>query len=77
MKYKLDGAGLLPQDTYKHIGVIDLETEEVTQFTQGNHVYDLQAISHNGEKMVFSVNRSENQDFEFRQWLIWWSRVFI
>ena len=67
MKYKLDGAGLLPQDTYKHIGVIDLETEEVTQFTQGNHVYDLQAISHNGEKMVFSVNRSENQDFEFRQ----------
>ena len=38
MKYKMDGAGLLPNDTYKHIGVIDLETEEVTQFTQGNHV---------------------------------------
>lgn len=67
MKYKLDGAGLLPQDSYKHIGVIDLETEEVTQFTEGNHSYSLQAISHDGTKMVFSVNRSEDQDFEFRQ----------
>jgi dipeptidyl aminopeptidase/acylaminoacyl peptidase len=67
MKYKLDGTGLLPQDIYKHIGVINLETEEVTQFTEGNHSYGLQAISHDGAKIVFSVNRTENQDFEFRQ----------
>jgi dipeptidyl aminopeptidase/acylaminoacyl peptidase len=67
MKYKLDGAGLLPQDTYKHIGVINLETEEVIQFTEGNHSYGLQAISHDGKKIVLSVNRTENQDFEFRQ----------
>ena len=69
MKYKMDGAGLLPQDTYKHIGFIDLETEETTQFTEGNHQYGLQAVSHDGKKIVFSVNRSENQDFEFRQTL--------
>ena len=69
MKYKMDGAGLLPQDTYKHIGVIDLDTEEVTQFTEGNHQYGLQAVSHDGTKIVFSVNRSEKQDFEFHETL--------
>ena len=67
MKYKMDGVGLLPQDSYKHIGSIDIETGEVTQFTDGNHVYSLQAVSHDGTKLIFSVNRSDNQDFEFRQ----------
>ncbi|MGB3261147.1 S9 family peptidase [Paenisporosarcina sp.] len=67
MKYKMDGVGLLPQDSYKHIGSIDIESGEVTQFTEGNHFYSLQAVSHDGTKLVFSVNRSENQDFEFRQ----------
>lgn len=67
MKYKMDGTGLLPQDSYKHIGVINLENGEVTQFTEGNHFYTLQSVSHDGSKLVFSVNRSENQDFEFRQ----------
>ncbi|WP_019412862.1 S9 family peptidase [Paenisporosarcina sp. TG20] len=67
MKYKMDGTGLLPQNTYKHIGCIDLETEEVIQFTQGNHDYALQDISNDGKKIVFSVNRSENQDFEFHE----------
>ncbi|MCZ8537525.1 S9 family peptidase [Paenisporosarcina quisquiliarum] len=67
MKYKMDGVGLLPQDSYKHIGSIDIETGEVTQFTEGNHFYSLQAVSHDGTKLVFSVNRSDNQDFEFRQ----------
>ncbi len=67
MKYKMDGVGLLKQDTFKHIGIIDLETEKVTQYTNGNYNYGLQAISHDGKKMVFSANRAENQDFEFRQ----------
>ncbi|GKV56716.1 putative peptidase YuxL [Sporosarcina sp. NCCP-2222] len=70
MKYKADGVGLLPQDTYRQIGVVDLATEEVTQFTEGNHQYALQAVSHDGKKLVMSVNREENQDFEFRQPLI-------
>ena len=67
MKYKMDGVGLLPQDSFKQIGVIDLETEEVTQFTEGNHQHTLQAVSHDGKQLVFGVNRSENLDFEFRQ----------
>ncbi|WP_075619869.1 S9 family peptidase [Paenisporosarcina indica] len=67
MKYKMDGIGLLPQDTFKHIGFINLDTNEVTQFTEGNHQYGLQAVSHDGRNIVFSVNRSENQDFEFSQ----------
>ena len=67
MKYHMDGIGLLPQDAYRQIGVVDIESGEVTQFTEGNHQYALQAISHDGKKLVFGVNRKENQDFEFRQ----------
>lgn len=67
MKYHADGAGLLPKDTYKHIGWIDLATEEITPFTEGNYNYNLQAISHDGKKLVMGVNREENQDFSFRQ----------
>ena len=67
MKYQMDGVGLLPQDSYRQIGVIDIESGEVTQFTEGNHQHALQAISHDGKKLVIGVNRNENQDFEFRQ----------
>lgn len=70
MKYQMDGAGLLPQDTYKQIGLVDLETGEVTQFTEGNFQHGLQAISHDGKKLIIGVNRKNNLDFEFRQPLI-------
>lgn len=67
MKYQMDGVGLLPQDSYRQIGVVDIESGEVTQFTEGNHQHTLQAVSHDGKKIVMGVNRNENQDFEFRQ----------
>lgn len=67
MKYKMDGVGLLPQDSYKQIGVIEIETEEVTQFTEGNHQHSLQAVSNDGKQIVIGVNRNENLDWEFRQ----------
>src|SRR5690606_27302549 len=67
MKYQMDGAGLLPQDTFRQIGVVDIETGDVTQFTEGNHQHSLQAISHDGKKLVISVNRQTNLDYEFRQ----------
>ncbi|MCG7344332.1 S9 family peptidase [Sporosarcina sp. ACRSL] len=67
MKYKMDGVGLLPQDSFKQIGVIDIATEEVTQFTEGNHQHTLQAVSNDGKQLVIGVNRSENLDHEFRQ----------
>ncbi|WP_339251394.1 S9 family peptidase [Sporosarcina sp. FSL W8-0480] len=67
MKYKMDGVGLLPQDSYKQIGCVDLETEEITQFTEGNFQYSLQAVSYDGQHLVIGVNRKENLDHEFRQ----------
>ncbi|WP_203245925.1 S9 family peptidase [Sporosarcina beigongshangi] len=67
MKYQMDGAGLLPQDTFRQIGVVDIETGDVTQFTDGNYQHGLQAISHDGKKLVMSVNRQDNLDYEFRQ----------
>ncbi|QNK87269.1 S9 family peptidase [Sporosarcina sp. resist] len=70
MKYQMDGAGLLPQDTYKQIGLVDIETGEVTQFTEGNFQHGLQAISHDGKKLIIGVNRKDNLDFEFRQPLV-------
>ena len=35
MKYQMDGAGLLPQDAFRQIGLVDIETGEVTQFKKG------------------------------------------
>ncbi|MCG7334363.1 S9 family peptidase [Sporosarcina sp. ACRSM] len=70
MKYKMDGAGLLPQDTFQQIGAVELATGEVTQFTEGNHQHTLHAVSHDGKKLVIGVNRNKNQDLEFRQPLL-------
>lgn len=67
MKYHADGVGLLPKDTYKQIGWIDLASEELTQFSEGNYHYSLQAVSQNGKKIVIGVNREEDQDFSFKQ----------
>ncbi len=67
MKYQMDGVGLLPQDEFRQIGVVDITTGDVTQFTEGNYQHGLQAISHDGKKLVMSVNRQENVDYEFRQ----------
>ncbi len=67
MKYQMDGVGLRTQDVYHQIGVVDLASGDVTQFTAGNYQHDLQAVSHDGKKLVMGVNRKENLDFEFRQ----------
>lgn len=66
MKYKADGVGLLPQDLYRQISLVDLLTEEVTQFTEGNYHHDLHAVSHQGDTLVIGVNRAENLDNEFK-----------
>ncbi len=70
MKYHADGVGLLPQDFYRHIGFIHLDNEEISQFTEGNFHYGLQAISNDGKRIVIGVNREENQDFSFKQPLL-------
>ena len=67
MKYKADGVGLLPQEYHRHIGVIDIDTKEVEQVTEGNYQFNLEAVSHDGKKLVYGVTREENLDFVFRQ----------
>ena len=67
MKYQMDGVGLLPQDMYRQIGVVEIASGEVTQFTEGNHQHSLLAVSHDGKKIVMGVNRNDNQDREFKQ----------
>ena len=70
MKYKMDGLGgegLRPQQKYTQIGTVDLNTKEVKGFTSGNYHHTLQAVSNNGEYIVYGVNRAENLDYEFKQ----------
>ena len=67
MKYKMDGVGLVQQEFHRHIGVIDIESKEVDQITEGNYHYSLEAVSHDGAKLVYGVVREENLDYVFRQ----------
>lgn len=65
MKYKMDGVGILKQDTFRQIGVVEIENGAVTPFTQGDHQHTLHDVSHDGKMLVMGVNRLENQDFDF------------
>ncbi|WP_033543588.1 S9 family peptidase [Planococcus sp. CAU13] len=67
MKYKMDGMGLLPKEFHRQIGVIDIESKEVEQITDGTFHHGLEAVSHDGSKLVYGVTREENLDFVFRQ----------
>lgn len=69
MKYKMDGiggAGLRPQDQFTQIAVLTLADEKIEQFTTGDSHHGLAGISRDGSRIVMSVNRAENLDFEFR-----------
>ncbi|MEZ0480224.1 prolyl oligopeptidase family serine peptidase [Planococcus sp. SSTMD024] len=67
MKYKMDGTGLIEQDYHRQIGSVDLETGTVEQLTEGPYHFGLEAISHDGTKLVYGSAKEENQDFIFRQ----------
>ncbi|PSL24165.1 dipeptidyl aminopeptidase/acylaminoacyl peptidase [Planomicrobium soli] len=67
LKYKMDGLGLVPQDFHRHIGVVDIASKNVEKLTEGNYHHNLEAVSHDGGKLVFGVMREENLDFIFRQ----------
>lgn len=69
MKYKMDGVGgdgLRAQNRVQHIAVVDVETGDVEQLTDGAFSYHLQAINHAGTQLVYSVNRAENKDWNFQ-----------
>ncbi|TWT24302.1 S9 family peptidase [Planomicrobium sp. CPCC 101110] len=67
LKYKMDGVGLVPKDFHRHIGVVDVVSKNVEKLTEGNYHHNLEAVSHDGGKLVFGVTREENLDFIFRQ----------
>lgn len=67
MKYKMDGNGLIEQDCHRQIGSVDLETGAVEQLTEGPYHFSLEAISHDGKRVVYGSAKEENQDFIFRQ----------
>ena len=67
MKYKMDGMGLLPKEFHRHIGSVELESKKVEQLTEGKFHYSLEAVSHDGKKLIYGVTREENLDFVFRQ----------
>lgn len=67
LKYKMDGMGLLPQDAHRQIGSLDVETKGTEQLTEGEFNHTLEAVSHDGKKLVYGVTREENLDFVFRQ----------
>lgn len=67
MKYKMDGNGLVKQDCHRQIGFVDLETGKVEQLTEEPYHCGLEAISHDGMKLVYGSAKEENQDFVFRQ----------
>ncbi len=66
MKYKADSIGLLPQQRYAQIAIIDLTSKEVTAFTDEPYSHSLQGISHDGKTLVMAVNRIDNTDDVFR-----------
>lgn len=70
MKYKADGAGFVKEDRHSQIGCLNVESGEITAFTEDPFHHSLQAVSHCGKKLVVSVNRAENKDFDFRQPLV-------
>lgn len=73
MKYKMDGidgAGLVPQDSYAQIAVLNLNDESIEQFTTGDYQHSLQAISPDGKKLVVGVNRTDNLDYVFKSPLL-------
>ncbi len=70
MKYKMDGSGLVKQEIHRHIGVVDLESGEAEQLTEGPYHHTLEAVSHDGKKLVFGTVKEENLDLVFRQSLV-------
>lgn len=70
MKYKVDGAGFIKDDRHSQIGTLDLNSGDVSQYTEEAFNHSLVAISHDGKKLVMGVNRLDNKDFDFRQPLL-------
>lgn len=67
MRYKLNGMGLLAKDRHSQIGLLDILTQRVTRFTDDAFDYHFTALSHDGKKIVYAVNRAAEsiRDYDF------------
>lgn len=65
LSYKYDGAGFIPKESW-HIWVIDSESGEATQLTDGPK-YDETSPTwlKDGERILFISNRAENPDIDY------------
>lgn len=61
--YKFDGAGYLPKERW-HVWVIDAATGEATQLTDGDKDETEPRWSPDGERILFTSNRSERPDMD-------------
>lgn len=66
MKYKSDAGGLF-NGKYRHIAIMDLETEEIKVVTKGEHHFGLLNWSPDGKWLAITANISEDEDFTFNQ----------
>ncbi|HWO75095.1 MAG TPA: S9 family peptidase [Bacillus sp. (in: firmicutes)] len=64
MKYKSDASGFL--DGKKgQVAILDLESGEITQLTEGVHSHDAEDWSPDGNQLLISSNQDEEKDFSF------------
>lgn len=65
MKYKSDAGGFLDLSEYNQIAVVNLETEELEQLTEGEHHFQLGSWSPDGKYIAYTADLSEDTDFTF------------
>ncbi|WP_251549264.1 alpha/beta hydrolase family protein [Neobacillus muris] len=66
MKYKSDSSGFW-QGQYSQIAVIDINSGEVTQLTEGNVDYALYGWSPDGQNLLIGADLEEQSDLSFNQ----------
>lgn len=62
MKYIQDGSGLVKQDRFSQIGVVEVETGSYERWSSDNDHQQVHAVSPNGKQIVTSTSPLENDD---------------
>lgn len=62
--FRMDGIGYFPEERW-HLWVVDAESGEATQLTEGDYDETSPAWSPDGAHILFISNRSEDPDLEF------------
>lgn len=65
MKYKSDAGGFLDLDQYTQIAIVNLETLELEQVTEGKHHFRLDSWSPDSNYLAYIADLSGDTDFSF------------